>query len=307
VLSSQSLFSILRGAARALRDPRRLVALTRQSEPDRQAGFEREAVELLGGAPRCVPIEHLLDSTGDMLSAFTFLDDTSTVLDLLVLRALVKRYGANTMFEIGTFRGEAALAVAGAGARVVTLSLSDSALTQRGAADSWVGAHRTVSAGHPAITHLLGDSRVVDISPYRGWADILFVDGDHSRAAVEADTRRFWDVRSPRVGAVVWHDAFSSPLVPRWEVIAGIAAGVPKACHAQLVQVSNTLCVAWLPDGESLPTVERSYVPRTAFSVIVTPLPDWRSDKSTMSAPQRAIPLDRDCVPPSPPAVRSPS
>lgn len=303
--SLRPLASILRGAARALRDPRRLVALTREPEPARQAGFEREVVELLGGAPRCVPIEALLDSTGDVLSAFTFLDDTSTVLDLLLLRALVKRYRANTMFEIGTFRGESALAVAAAGARVVTLSLSDSALTERGAADPWVGAHRTVSAGHPEIMHVFGDSSVVDTGPYCGWADILFVDGDHSRGAVETDTRRFWDVRSPRVGAVVWHDAFFSPLVPRWEVIAGIAAGVPKACRSQLVQVSNTLCVAWLPDGDMLPTVERSYVPRTAFSVTVTPLLGWQSGKSTMSSVEGAIQLDRGRVPPRPSAAKS--
>jgi predicted O-methyltransferase YrrM len=238
------------------------------------------------------------------LSAFTFLDDTSTVLDLLLLRALVKRYRANTMFEIGTFRGESALAVAAAGARVVTLSLSDSALTEAGAADSWVCAHRTVSAGHPEITHVFGDSRAVDTGPYRGWADILFVDGDHSRGAVETDTRRFWEVRSPRVGAVVWHDAFFSPLVPRWEVIAGIAAGVPEACRAQLVQVSNTLCVAWLPDGDSLPTVEPSYVPRTTFSVTVMPLLGWQSAKSTMSSADGAIQLDRGRVPPRPCAAK---
>ena len=279
-----SIAAIARGALLALRDPRRLATLGRPSEADRQATFEREVSSLLGSVPRSVAIEQLLGIAGDALSVFTFLDDTSTVLDLLVLRSLVHRYRATTMLEIGTFRGESAHAVAEAGTTVVTLSLSDTALTERGAPPSWVEAHRTISSGHARITHLSGDSRDFDTKPFDRWADILFIDGDHSRAGVETDTRRFWHVRSPRVGAVVWHDAFLTPLLPRWEVIAGIAAAVPSEHRRQLVHVSNTLCLAWLPDGEALPTVERSYVPRTAFSVRVAPVVGWKSVKGSASA-----------------------
>jgi len=282
----------MRGAANALRDPRRLVTLAHESPSAREQGFEREARALLGGLPRCVPLDAFLDPRGDVLPAFTFLDDTSTVVDLLLLRALVRRYGARTMFEIGTFRGESALAVASAGADVVTLSLADEALLERGAQRSWVDAHRTLSTGHPSITHAFGDSEVLETQQYREWADILFIDGDHSRHAVESDTRRFWSTRSRRVGAVVWHDAFSSPLVPRWEVLAGIAAGVPPSHRPQLVQVSNTLCLAWLADSDSLPTVEASYVPRVVYSVSVTPVTGWTSRKGAADV----VPEDSEVV-----------
>jgi predicted O-methyltransferase YrrM len=276
----------MRGAVNALRDPRRLATLAHESPSARAEGLEREARALLGGVPRCVPLEALLDPQGDVLPAFTFLDDTSTVVDLLLLRALVRRYGARTMFEVGTFRGESALAVATAGAEVVTLSLADEALLERGAQASWVDAHRTLSAGHRNITHVFGDSGVLDTQPYREWADILFIDGDHSRQAVESDTRRFWTARSRRVGAVVWHDAFFSPLVPRWEVLAGVAAAVPSSHRSQLVHVSNTLCMAWLPDGDSLPTVDPSYVPRVVYSVNVTPVVGWTSTKDASDVVQ---------------------
>ena len=274
-----SVRGILRGASRALRDPRRLSTLALESPDARAKSFEREARRLLGEIPRCVPFDAVFDPDGDVLPAFTFLDDTSTVLDLLLLRALVRRYAARTLLEVGTFRGESALAVASAGVDVVTLSLPDDDLLQQGAPRSWVDAHRTLSTGVPRIRHVFGDSATFDIGPYREWADILFIDGDHSRMAVESDTRRFWATRSQRAGAVVWHDAFSSPLVPRWEVLAGIAAGTPAAYRSQLVQISNTLCLAWLPDSESLPTVERSYVPRAVYSVNVAPLRGWRSKK----------------------------
>jgi predicted O-methyltransferase YrrM len=276
-----SLASILRGAALVLRDPRRLAVLASEPAGEREEAFQREATALFGGVPRSVPFEGFLTPSGDALSAFTFLDDTSTVADLLLLRALVGRYGARTMLEIGTFRGESALAVASAGASVVTVSLPDEVMLAGRAERSWVDAHRTLSTGHPNITHAFGDSAVLDTSPYREWADILFIDGDHSRRAIEVDTRRFWDTRSRRVGAVVWHDAFFSPLVPRWEVLAGIAAGVPAAYRSQIVHVSNTLCLAWLPDADSLPTVSRSYVPRVVYSVNVAPVPGWTSGKQT--------------------------
>jgi hypothetical protein len=274
-----SLAGIMRGAAQALRDPRRLAELAREPASVRAEAFEREATALLGGVPRCVPLEGFLNPRGNLLPAFTFLDDTSTVVDLLLLRALATRYGARTMLEVGTFRGESALAVATVGVEVVTLSLPDETLVDRGAERSWVEAHRTLSTGHPNITHAFGDSAVFDTRPYREWADILFIDGDHSRHAIESDTRRFWTTRSRGVGAVVWHDAFSSPLVPRWEVLAGIAAGVPPSHRSQIVHVSNTLCLAWLPDSDSMPTVAPSYVPRVVYSVNVAPVPDWTSSK----------------------------
>lgn len=274
--SLSSLVGILRGAARVLRDPRRLVSLSLPSAAEREQAFQREVEALLGGVPRCIALEQLLPRGGDLLPAFTFLDDTSTVMDLLLLRALMNRYGARTMLEIGTFRGESAIAVATTGARVVTLSLPDHALRARGAPVSWVDAHRTLSADHAGITHVFGDSRTIDTQPYDGWADLLFIDGDHSREGVEADTRRFWNARSAQVGAVVWHDAFFSPLVPRWEVLAGIAAGVPPSYRSSLVHISNTLCLACLPDSQGMPTVERSYMPRAAYSVNVTPIPGWQ-------------------------------
>ena len=278
--AASSFVSITRGALRALRYPRLLAGLSR--DPRSTAGaYEQEVATLLGGLPRCVPLESLLGPEGDMLPAFTFLDDTSTVMDLLLLRAIAARYDARTMFEIGTFRGESAYAVANAGIEVHTLSLPDDELRAQGVQDSLVEAHRTLSSGELNITHTFGDSAVFDTGPYAGWADIVFIDGDHSRGAVERDTRRFWAMRSSRVGAVVWHDAFSSPLVPRWEVLAGIGAGVPASERSHLVNISNTLCVAWLPDAAELPTVPRSYVPRTVFSVKVAPLIGWRSRKDS--------------------------
>jgi hypothetical protein len=279
-----ALRAVARGFGRALADPRLLARLAVPSHADRARQHEAECVRLLGGVPRTVPVERIVGG-GGRLEAFSFLDDTSTVLDLLVLRGLMACRPGGRYFEIGTFRGESALAVADIACEVVTLSLPDSQLTARSAHRSWVAAHRTFSEGHPRIRHVFADSATFDTAPYEGWADVLFIDGDHSRQAVEADTRRYWRVRRPRTGAVVWHDAFLTPLLPRWEVLAGIAAGVPPECRRELVHVSNTLCVAWLPNAAAFPTVELSYTPRLAFAVDVSVVPAWRSARTRPGGP----------------------
>ncbi|MBC7788580.1 MAG: class I SAM-dependent methyltransferase [Anaerolineae bacterium] len=172
-------------------------------------------------------------------------------------------------------------AVADVAGDIVTLSLPDERLSELSHDPSWIAAHRTFSQGMPRVRHLFGDSRTTDVGDYENWADVLFIDGDHGRNGVESDTRRFWDVRRRETGVVVWHDAFLTPLRPRWEVLAGIAAGLPPELRRGLVHVSNTLCVVWLPESHRLSTVALSYVPRIAFTVSVALHHGWQNARES--------------------------
>jgi len=261
--------AIARGAVRVMRDPRELARLTTVRPEELERQYEFEARELFGAVPRAVPIEAVVGQDLGKLETFSFLDDTSTVLDLLLLRGLASRRAGCRYFEIGTFRGESALAVADEASEVVTLSLSDDHLLSLGADSSFVAAHRVFSHNNPKIRHIFGDSRTFDVTPFLDWADVLFIDGDHARRAVENDTRRFLPIVRGGTGVVVWHDAFLSPLRPRWEVLAGIGAALSADQRNALVHVANTLAVALMPSAASLPTIELSYVPTTVFSVEV--------------------------------------
>lgn len=262
--------AIARGAARAIRNPRELARLTVARPEELEHRYEAEARELFGELPRAVPIEAVIGHELGKLDTFSFLDDTSTVLDLLLLRGLVRRRPGCRYFEIGTFRGESAVAVADVASEVVTLSLPDDRLLSLGADRSFVAAHRVFSERNPKVQHIFGDSSTFDVTPFLDWADVLFIDGDHARRAVENDTRRFLQVVSRTTGVVVWHDAYLSALRPRWEVLAGIGAALNVDQRRALVHVANTLTVALLPAADALPTIELSYVPKTVFSVTVT-------------------------------------
>lgn len=252
------------------RNPRELARLTIPRPEELESRYELEVHDLFGSVPRAVPIDVVVGEDLGTLTTFSFLDDTSTVLDLLLLRGLVRSRPGCHYFEIGTFRGESAIAVADEAAEVVTLSLSDDHLLSLGADRSFVAAHRVFSDPNPKIRHIFGDSRTFDVTPFLDWADVLFIDGDHSRHAVECDTRRFLPIVRRGSGVVVWHDAFLSPLRPRWEVLAGIGAALDSDQRKALVHVANTLAVALIPSADTLPTIERSYVPNTVFSVSVT-------------------------------------
>jgi hypothetical protein len=265
----KALWAVARGAAAAAKDPRKLTRLLWVLPEERERRYRAAALEALNGMPRTVPIERFLPPLPVTLPLLSFLDDTSTIPDLLLLVGLMTRFPSGRFFEVGTLRGEAAIAVAEVAQSVVTLSLPDESLAAQGSDVSFIRAHRAFSTGHPRIRHLLDDSRTMDLGPFQGWADVIFIDGDHRYDAVECDTRRFWNVRRSEESIVVWHDAFVTALQPRWEVLAGIAAGLPADRRAGLVHVSNTMCVAWLPDAAQLPTVELSYVPRLAFRAAV--------------------------------------
>jgi predicted O-methyltransferase YrrM len=134
----------------------------------------------------------------------------------LVLAALSRALECQTIFEIGTERGETTwlLARNNPTARVLTLDLPGPAamatarleLTDPGYFQSW---NRGVAfAGTPEarqITQLYGDSAVFDFSPYAGLVDLVFIDGSHSYSYVRSDTEAALGMLSP-TGTIVWDD-----------------------------------------------------------------------------------------------------
>nr|WP_262908016.1 class I SAM-dependent methyltransferase [Hymenobacter sp. 15J16-1T3B] len=188
-----------------------------------------------------------------------------------MLRALVRRAGpAATYFEIGTWRGESAAAVAEVAASVHTLNLSDEELRRLKLPEAYIGLHGHFSRPLPNVTHLHGNSATFD---YRGLGpfDVVFIDGDHSYEAVREDTARvFQELLHPQ-SVVVWHDAARQPGVPRWEVLSGILDGLPATAPGQLYAVGNSLCALYSPSLLPASTPNRFAEP-AAFEVSVRPL-----------------------------------
>ena len=137
-----------------------------------------------------------------------------------VLAALAKR--ARLMFEFGTCTGKTTYLWARnstSDARIVTLTLrpEDQAAYDGAAGDSEHDATMALAESQfdrfmytgtdvePKVHQLYGDSKQLDISPWKHQCDLVFVDGSHAYSYVLSDSRKALELVRPG-GLVIWHD-----------------------------------------------------------------------------------------------------
>jgi hypothetical protein len=219
------------------------------------------------------PLLDLLPLAGDTVAPFAFGGGGSLPTDLLLLRAFVRRAGPMARyFEIGTWRGESAAAVAPLAAEVYTLNLSPEQLRALNLSETYIEQHGHFSRLLPNVKHLLGDSAAFDYEALPAAEfDVVFIDGDHRYAAVQTDTARvFAHLVGPQT-VVVWHDAARQPGQPRWEVLAGILDGLPTSSPGHLYAVSHSLCAVYVPHALAAAAAEALPAPGAGFEVTVRP------------------------------------
>lgn len=152
----------------------------------------------------------------------------ASIVERVVLAALVRRHKPKRIFEIGTFRGVTAVTMAAnapSGCELFTLDLPPDLDPQtiaeehygdshgrsgfhemaRSGAERHVGAAIAHYTGSCKITQLYGDSTHLDLTAYRGNIGLFFVDGCHEHAGALADTRTAWECLAAG-GLIVWHD-----------------------------------------------------------------------------------------------------
>jgi predicted O-methyltransferase YrrM len=171
-----------------------------------------------------------------------------------ILAVLARR--ARRMFEVGTCTGKTAYLWARnspEGAKVTTVTL----------APDHLGDYRTEASDDPTdvqfalresshteflysgtpvaskVEQLFADSKTLDISPWAGQCDLVFVDGSHAYSYVVSDSAKALELVAPG-GLVLWHDYAG----PRH------ASGVFRALNelAQkipLVRIEGTTLVAY--------------------------------------------------------------
>jgi predicted O-methyltransferase YrrM len=137
-----------------------------------------------------------------------------------ILSALAKR--ATLMFEFGTCTGKTTYLWARnapADAKVVTVTLrpEDRSAYVRAAADDERDTSfalreseydEFVYSGTDVqgkVVQLFGDSKELDVSPWAGRCDLVFVDGSHAYSYVTSDSRKALELVRPG-GIVLWHD-----------------------------------------------------------------------------------------------------
>lgn len=137
-----------------------------------------------------------------------------------ILAALAK--SRRTFFEFGTATGKTAYLLARNSpddARVHTLTLSPDDVRQYTDDPNDSGRARRIAlresrfsaflytgtSAEEKVTQLFGDSKELDVEPYRGRCDLVFVDGSHAYSYVMSDSAKAMEMVAPG-GLILWHD-----------------------------------------------------------------------------------------------------
>lgn len=178
------------------------------------------------------------------LDTYCFLSGGSTIPDLLLLRQLCASITDCRYFEIGTWRGESALAVLPFCKEVHTLGLSDEELYAMGCSEDYVAQQGILLPKDERIVVHKGNSLTFDFASFGKKFDVVFIDGNHSYAFVKNDTIQVVKHLCHEETIIVWHDYGLSPEEVRYEVYTGILDGLRIAgiTNGYLYHVKHTLC-----------------------------------------------------------------
>jgi hypothetical protein len=257
------LSDLLRIAQALVRNPAALMRVVNEEEEFRS---RCERMGFGQGLPQ-VDILDLFPDFDERVEPYSFLEGTSTTIDIALLTALARRVQNCRYLEIGTWRGESVANVAKHARECVSLSLSEREMRDLGWSDDFIRVHQFYSRGLPNVTHIGHNSRTFDFGSLGEGFDLVFVDGDHTYEGVRSDTNNAFRVLRNGTSVIVWHDYGATPETVRWDVLAGILDGCPPEQRRNLCHVSNTLCAVWLPQPVPTRSVRFPDPPNKTFAV----------------------------------------
>jgi hypothetical protein len=211
--------------------------------------YHRKQIERKFGVKQLKTVDFLdlFDTVDDTITNYSFLNGTSLLTDLLLLKKLAQRIPDCNYLEIGSWRGESISNVAQVAKTCTSLTLSAEEMVQLGMGKEFAAVHGIFSKGISTIQTIEANSFTFDFSSLNTKYDLIFIDGDHTFAGVLNDTKKVFEHVCNEKTIVVWHDYAYNPEDVRHTVLSAILEGVPKEKHGKIYHVSNTMCAVYLP------------------------------------------------------------
>lgn len=190
---------------------------------------------------KAIHLTDLIDDSTIFIKDYSYQGGNSLPTDLALLQSLCKQTLNCNYFEIGTWRGESAMAVSAFCEECYSLNLSGEAMKSIGLEVDYINQHELFSKNNPKITHLKGDSMKFDFSPYYGKMDVVFIDGNHHYEFVLNDTREAYKLLKDENSVIVWHDYTKNGEEIRWDILKAILDGSIEENRALIYQVKDSL------------------------------------------------------------------
>jgi predicted O-methyltransferase YrrM len=217
-----------------------------------------------------VDLLSLFPDFSETVEPYSFLEGTSMLTDLALLKSLVRMHDECEYLEIGTWRGESVANVAKIAKNCVSLSLSDEEMRRFGFGEDIIKNSMYFSKNISNIQHIGHDSRTFDFSKLDKKFDVIFIDGDHHYETVKMDTQNAFRLLKDENSVLVWHDYGFGPETIRWSVLAGILDGSPKDRLSSIYHISNTMCAVYMRGNFETRYMKGSNIPNKSFKVEIS-------------------------------------
>lgn len=221
-----------------------------------------------------LPTIDILDLLNDELgsvSPYSFLDGTSLISDIALLKGLAKKYQECSYLEIGSWRGESISNVADVARECVSVTLSTKEMRSMNWPEDFIRVHGFFSKEKQNIKTIEANSHTFDFKSLNKKFDLIFVDGDHTYKGVLNDTRKVFELRKDQNSIIVWHDYGFGVENVRYSVLEGILDGIPLENHRNLYHVSNTMCVIYMENCDlNKILLGKNSVPNKLFSLAIS-------------------------------------
>lgn len=215
-----------------------------------------------------------LDLLGEIknetISSYSYLDGTSLISDLLLLKKLAKSTQNCKYLEIGTFRGESLINIAPYVSKSVSITLGKEQMKKMGLSDKFIDVSGVFTRNLINVDWFFENSLEFDFSKLNDKFNLIFIDGDHSYDAVKEDTKNAFKVLDRENGIIVWHDYGNTTEDVRYSVLRGIIEGSPESARKDLYHVSNTLCAIYIKNynGKKY-NIDKPTMPNKTFNFTI--------------------------------------
>lgn len=213
-----------------------------------------------------IDIRNFITDYQEVVENYTYLDETSRITDIAIIKSLCKSFEHCHYLEIGSWRGESIYNASKVAEKCVSVSYSKEDVLRY-----WGEKHARVqqmfSAGIENILHIPHNSQTFDYKSLNMKFDLIFIDGDHSYQGVYQDTKNVFPLLKDDRSVILWHDCGKSYEKTNWEVLSAILDAIPVNEHKYLYRITNSLHAIYTRRKYQFSYLESPQFPEKVFTV----------------------------------------